>query len=80
MTDKRKRRISKCECCPYFAKNHEKGKWECSKTIFRKTGKFFDGVEIKEAEKVCIFDSDKVAAGDEEKATIIERWIRANDK
>lgn len=27
-----KRRISKCECCPYYAKNFETGHWECSMT------------------------------------------------
>lgn len=79
MAEKRKRRISKCECCPYFAKNHEKGKWECSKSIFRKTGKFFDGDELQERVKACIFDSDRIISGDEEKAIIIERWIRANE-
>lgn len=80
MAEKRKRRISKCEVCPYFAKNHEKGKWECSVRNFNET-KLVDeeGVTIADVERACIFDSLKVTANLEEKNAIIERWIRANE-
>lgn len=69
MAEKRKRRISKCECCPYFAKNHEKGKWECSLTI-----KYLG----EKDRKSCIFDKDKWASENGQEA-IIERWLKANE-
>ena len=67
--EKRKRRISKCEVCPYFAKNHEKGKWECSLISY--------GSE--KSHKSCIFNSDEWDNDNNKQTEIIERWIRANE-
>lgn len=69
MAEKRKRRISKCECCPHYAKNHEKHKWECSLTIDKGYGN---------PKKSCIFDLDKWSSESGQEA-IIERWLKANE-
>lgn len=67
MAEKRKRRISKCDCCPFYAKDYLnefveekenqqqiKGKWVCTrKSNVRKES---SGYEYNEKETTCVFD------------------------
>lgn len=77
-----KRRISKCEVCPFYAKNFETGRWECSMTRNKlKEGKVKKGESLYVIVKSCIFNQKFSIIKDEEiKNTIIERWLKANEQ
>jgi hypothetical protein len=73
-----KRRISKCEVCPYYAKNHEKGKWECTRKV-----SIWDDDEQERTEKnECVFTHHNYYRVEDDFTTqnqIIDRWIKANE-
>ena len=69
MAEKRKRRISKCECCPYFAKDYlsefvekkenqtqVKGKWICTRKSEVKKKSIYSDYTYNEQETTCVFD------------------------
>lgn len=72
-----KKKYSKCECCPYYAKEQQSKKWECS--MINRAVITFGEYRLTPNNGTCIFNY--ATMGDEalETAnTILERWIRAN--
>ena len=83
MAEKRKRRISKCEVCPFYAKEQESKKWECSR-INRAYYQTETGTTKKyvreEKHGVCVFNYEtSISENDEIRNQIIERWLKANE-
>ena len=66
-----KKKYSKCECCPYYAKDFTDNKWKCARNNKNKN------VFNSSFSSYCIFkfDNDETKKQNEE---IIERWINAN--
>jgi len=68
IAEKRKRRISKCEVCPYFAKDYleeednqaqTKGKWVCtrkSKVETKRCDSYGRSYTYTKKETACVFD------------------------
>lgn len=67
--EKRKRRISKCEVCPYFAKDYlsefvekkenqaqTKGKWVCTRKSNVEKKSSYSEYRYDERETTCVFD------------------------
>ena len=80
----KKRRISKCECCPFYAKEQESKKWECSR-INRAYYQTETGTTIKYVHKekygICVFNYDTSNDKENEiRNQIIERWLKANEQ
>ena len=72
-----RKKYTKCECCPYYAKEVISGRWECS----RINTSYFYFNEYKRTEKIdlCIFNKNSGASA-ELKKEILELWISANKK
>ena len=72
-----KKKYTKCQCCPYYAKDYETGKWSCSR-IDRNEYSYGNASKVS-GKGLCIFNylsSDEnvlVIAND-----ILNRWINAN--
>lgn len=58
-----KRKYTKCQCCPHYAKDQKDGKWKCARMY------------IWSGSTRCIFGFDDTF---EKCEKILERWIRAN--
>ena len=72
-----KKKYTKCECCPYYAKDFETGKWCCSK--INKTYFSYGEACHDKAKGVCVFNyktSDEHTLGIAN--DILNRWINAN--
>ena len=73
-----KRKYTKCECCPFYAKEKESKKWECSKI----NRAYYDVNTYIHYEKagICIFNQYTSKSEDNElRNQILERWIKANE-
>jgi len=73
-----KRKYTKCECCPFYAKEMKSGKWECSKI----NPSYYTPRSYTREEKsgsLCIFNYHSSEDKDNNlKNQILERWINAN--
>lgn len=87
--NEKKQKISKCECCPYFAKNFidekNQNKWVCTRKGLVKK-QYGSGNYYHEKTKVCLFDCREAVDSDsyleeikEVRDKIIERWLKANE-
>jgi len=70
-----KKKYTKCECCPFYAKNSETNKWECSKI----NQSYYSYGELRHDKGLCVFNQRTMT--DEDKATawsVLNRWVNAN--
>ena len=67
-----KKKYSKCECCPYYAKDFTDNKWKCARNNKNKD------VFNSSFSSYCIFKFDDNDGTRKQKLEIIERWINAN--
>lgn len=58
-----KKKYTKCQCCPHYAKDQEDGKWKCAR------------MHIWSPSSRCVFGFNDTF---EECAAIIKCWINAN--
>lgn len=71
-----KKKYTKCECCPFYAKNSETNKWECS----RINGHYYSYSELKHCKGLCVFNCQSMKDEDKETAmSILNRWVNANE-
>ena len=70
-----KKKYTKCQCCPFYAKNNETNKWECSKinTAYHSYG------ELRHDKGLCVFNQETMSAEDKSIALgVLNRWVNAN--
>ena len=70
-----KKKYTKCECCPFYAKNSETNKWECS----RINKSYYSYDELRHSNGLGVFNQHTMDA--EDKATaigVLNRWVNAN--
>lgn len=73
-----KKRYTKCECCPYYAKDGETGKWQCSTINVR----YYCGSELMKSNGLCaVFNYHTQNEKQLEIANqVLGRWINANKR
>ena len=59
-----KKKYTKCECCPYYAKDKKDNKWKCARIHIWKS-----------VNDECIFRYNDM---EEERVSVLNRWIDAN--
>lgn len=70
-----KKKYTKCECCPFYAKNSETNKWECS-SIKRS---YYDSGEMRHYKGLCVFNRESMNGENKETAmSVLNRWVNAN--
>ena len=70
-----KKKYTKCECCPFYAKNNETNKWECSKI----NRSYYYGSELRHNIGLCVFNYDSMDDVNKETAmSVLNRWVNAN--
>lgn len=72
-----KKKYTKCQCCPYYAKEQQSKKWECS--LINRASFPYGEYRRNPNSGICIFNYATMGDKTLETAnTILERWIRAN--